>query len=37
MVLSLVVLDDWLLPRGDRRPSREELIAHLSAILLVGT
>jgi AcrR family transcriptional regulator len=37
MVLSLVVLDDWLLPRGDRRPSRDELIAHLSSILLVGT
>lgn len=34
MVLSLVVFDDWLLPRGRRRPSREELIDHLSSVLL---
>jgi hypothetical protein len=37
MVLSLVVLDDWLLPPGERRPSRDQLIEHVCAILLHGT
>lgn len=37
MVLSLVVLDDWLLPPGGRRPSRDQLIEHLCMILLRGT
>lgn len=34
MVLSLVILDDWLLPLN--RPSRDELIDHLGAVLLNG-
>ena len=37
MVLSLVVLDDWLLPPGDRCPSRDQLIEHVCVILLHGT
>lgn len=37
MVLSLVVFDDLLLPTGDRRPSRDELVEHLVDILLHGT
>jgi AcrR family transcriptional regulator len=37
MVLSLVVLDDWLLPAGERRPSRDQLVDHLCQILLLGT
>lgn len=36
VVLSLVVLDDWLLPGDDRRPSREQLIEHVCTILLQG-
>jgi AcrR family transcriptional regulator len=35
-VLSLVVLDDWLLPPDDRRPTRDELVDHVCAILLQG-
>jgi AcrR family transcriptional regulator len=34
MVLSLVVLDDWLLPAGDRRPSQDQLVDHLTRFLL---
>lgn len=37
MVLSLVVLDDWLLPPGARRPSRDQLVEHLCVILMHGT
>ena len=34
MVLALVVLDDWLLPGGDRRPSQEQLVDHLTRFLM---
>jgi AcrR family transcriptional regulator len=34
MVLSLVILDDWLLPPA--RPTRDQLIDHLGAVLLNG-
>jgi AcrR family transcriptional regulator len=34
MVLALVVLDDWLLPPGDRRPDRDQLVDHLTRFLL---
>jgi AcrR family transcriptional regulator len=34
MILALVVMDDWLLPPGDRRPSQEQLISHLTGFLL---
>jgi AcrR family transcriptional regulator len=34
MVLALVVLDDWLLPAGDRRPTQEQLVDHLTHFLL---
>jgi AcrR family transcriptional regulator len=37
MVLSLVVLDDWLLPSDDRRPTRDQLIGHVCTILQHGT
>jgi AcrR family transcriptional regulator len=37
MVLSLVVLDDWLLPSDDRRPGRDQLIEHVCTILQHGT
>jgi AcrR family transcriptional regulator len=36
-VLSLVVLDDWLLPSDDRRPSRDQLIERVCTILQHGT
>lgn len=34
MVLSVVILDDWLLPPD--RPTRDQLIDHLGAVLLNG-
>lgn len=35
-VLSLVVLDDWLMPPDGRRPGRDELIEHVCTILRHG-
>ena len=32
--LALVVLDYWLLPTGDRRPTQEQLVDHLTRFLL---
>ncbi len=36
LVLSLVVLDDLLLPADDRRPGRDQLIEHICTILRNG-
>jgi len=36
MVMSLVLLDDWLLPAGDRRPSREALLDEAHQLILGG-
>ena len=35
-VLSLVVLDDWLLPSDGRRPDRDQLVEHVCTILQHG-
>jgi AcrR family transcriptional regulator len=36
MVISLIMLDDWLLPEGDERPTREELLAEVHGLVLGG-
>jgi hypothetical protein len=36
MILSLVVHDAWLLPRGDDRPDRSQLLDHITEFMLHG-
>jgi hypothetical protein len=36
LVLSVAVLDDWLLPRGRRRPSRQRIVDELVAYVTLG-
>jgi hypothetical protein len=36
MVISLILLDDWLLPEGDDRPTREELLTEVHGLVLGG-
>jgi AcrR family transcriptional regulator len=36
LVMSLVLLDDWLLPMGDRRPDRTELLDQVSRFVVGG-
>lgn len=36
MAISLVVLDNWLLPQRPAKPTREQLVEHLSTLLLQG-
>jgi AcrR family transcriptional regulator len=36
MVMALVLLDDWLLPTGERRPSRSELLDEVHHFVLGG-
>ncbi len=35
-VLSMVILDDWIFPRGERRPGRARQIEELTQMLLHG-
>lgn len=34
MFIALVVLDDWMFPPGDDRPSRDQLVDHLTSLLM---
>jgi AcrR family transcriptional regulator len=36
MILSLALFDDWLLPAGKDRPTRDEVIEELAALILYG-
>ena len=36
MVMSLVLLDGWLLPGGSGRPSRDELLSEVHHFVLGG-
>lgn len=36
MVMSLVLLDDWLLPEGERRPTRDHLLDEVHRFVLGG-
>lgn len=36
MLMSLVVLDDWLLPDGERHPTRTHLLDEVSNLVLYG-
>jgi AcrR family transcriptional regulator len=36
LIISLVVHDEWLLPIGEGRPSRSDLVDHLTAFMLEG-
>jgi AcrR family transcriptional regulator len=36
MVMSLVLLDDWLLPTGARRPTRDQLLDEAYQLILGG-
>jgi hypothetical protein len=36
-VVATAVLEDWIFPKGDRRPSRTELIEHLATYAIYST
>lgn len=37
MILAMALFQDWLLPRGSRRPSRDDIVDELTRLVLYGS
>jgi hypothetical protein len=36
MIMSMILLDDWLFPQGTRHPTRDRVIDQIVTMILTG-